>query len=139
VKRVLALDIGTKKIGLAITDELGLIAQPFTVIRRKNDNQALQEIKEIIGEQKVKEIIVGIPYNSQGKMGTMAKEVMAFVERIKTITALPIILWDESFTTADAEKVLIKADLSRRRRKKVVDKLAAALILDSFLKAMHER
>jgi len=139
IKRILALDIGTQRIGLAITDELGLIAHPLTVIKRKNDTQALQEIKKIIKEQKVKKIVVGMPYNFQGEIGTMGKKVMAFIEKLKTITDVPLIFWDESFTTTEAETVLIKADLSRRRRKKVVDKLAATLILESFLRAMHEK
>ncbi len=138
-KRILALDVGTQRIGLAITDELGLIAHPLTVIKRKNDIQALQEIKKIIKEQKVKKIVVGMPYNFQGEIGTMGKKVVAFIEKLKTITDVPLIFWDESFTTTEAETVLIKADLSRRRRKKVVDKLAATLILESFLRAMHEK
>ena len=138
-KRILALDVGTQRIGLAITDELGLIAHPLTVIKRKNDIQALQEIKKIIKEQKVKKIVVGMPYNFQGEIGTMGKKVVAFIEKLKTITDVPLIFWDESFTTTEAETVLIKADLSRRRRKEVVDKLAATLILESFLRAMHEK
>ena len=138
-KRILALDVGTQRIGLAITDELGLIAHPLTVIKRKNDIQALQEIKKIIKEQKVKKIVVGMPYNFQGEIGTMGKKVVAFIEKLKTITDVPLIFWDESFTTTEAETVLIKADLSRRRRKKVVDKLAATLILESFLRTMHEK
>ena len=138
-KRILALDVGTQRIGLAITDELGLIAHPLTVIKRKNDIQALQEIKKIIKEQKVKKIVVGMPYNFQGKIGTMGKKVVAFIEKLETIINVPLIFWDESFTTTEAETVLIKADLSRRRRKKVVDKLAATLILESFLRAMHEK
>lgn len=138
-KRILALDVGTQRIGLAITDELGLIAHPLTVIKRKNDIQVLQEIKKIIKEQKVKKIVVGMPYNFQGEIGTMGKKVVAFIEKLKTITDVPLIFWDESFTTTEAETVLIKADLSRRRRKKVVDKLAATLILESFLRAMHEK
>ncbi|WP_281178366.1 Holliday junction resolvase RuvX [Candidatus Desulfofervidus auxilii] len=136
---MLALDIGTERIGLAITDELGLIAQPLTVIKRKNDAQALQEIKKIIKQQKVKKIVVGMPYDAQGKIGTMGKKVMAFAEKLKAIIDVPLIFWDESFTTTEAETVLLKADLSRRHRKKVVDKLAAALILESFLKAIHEK
>ncbi|HEB74715.1 MAG TPA: Holliday junction resolvase RuvX [Candidatus Desulfofervidus auxilii] len=139
MKRILALDIGTERIGLAITDELGLIAQPLTVIKRKNDAQALQEIKKIIKQQKVKKIVVGMPYDAQGKIGTMGKKVMAFAEKLKAIIDVPLIFWDESFTTTEAETVLLKADLSRRHRKKVVDKLAAALILESFLKAIHEK
>ena len=80
-----------------------------------------------------------MPYNFQGEIGTMGKKVVAFIEKLETIINVPLIFWDESFTTTEAETVLIKADLSRRRRKKVVDKLAATLILESFLRAMHEK
>ena len=99
----------------------------------------MQEIKKIIKQQKVKKIVVGMPYDAQGKIGTMGKKVMAFAEKLKAIIDVPLIFWDESFTTTEAETVLLKADLSRRHRKKVVDKLAAALILESFLKAIHEK
>jgi putative Holliday junction resolvase len=139
MKRLLALDVGTKRIGLALTDELRLTAQPFMVIERKNDTQVIQKISQVIEEQKVEKIIVGLPYDSKGKMGKMAKEIMNFMEKLKTLIKLPIIAWEEAFTTNEAQDVLIKADLSRKRRKGVIDKVAAALILDSFLRAKDER
>jgi putative Holliday junction resolvase len=139
MKRLLALDVGTKRIGLALTDELRLTAQPFMVIERKNDTQVIQKISQVIEEQKVEKIIVGLPYDSKGKMGKMAKEIMNFMEKLKTLIKLPIIAWEEAFTTNEAQDVLIKADLSRKRRKGVIDKVAAALILDCFLRAKDER
>lgn len=136
--RILALDVGTKRIGVAMSDELGWTAQPLTVIERKNDKQALQLIKEIVVKNKVGKIVVGLPITLRGEIGKSAHMVLAFVEKLKEHLSIPITTWDESFSTAQAEDVLIQADLSRLKRKKVIDKIAAALILDSFLKARSE-
>jgi len=136
--RVLALDIGTKRIGVAISDELGWIAQPMTVIKRKSDEQVLRRIEEIVKKNEVSEIVVGLPLTLRGEIGKSACMVLAFVEKLKEYLHIPIITWDESFSSAQAEKALIQADISRLKRKKVIDKIAAALILESFLKARSE-
>ena len=135
----MALDIGTKRIGIALGDEMQLIAQPFIVIERKKDNYVLNTIKKIVSDYQVNEIVVGIPFYSHYKIGKMAEMILDFVEKLKMFINVPIILWDESLTTIEAEKFLIESDISRKRRKKVIDKLAAALILDSFLKARDEK
>ncbi|MDL1970957.1 MAG: Holliday junction resolvase RuvX [Candidatus Desulfofervidaceae bacterium] len=136
--RILSLDVGTKRIGVAISDELGWTAQPLTVIKRKNDEHALRRIKEIVEENKVSKIVVGLPLTLRGEIGKSAQMVLTFVEKLKEQLSIDITTWDESFSTSQAEDVLIQADVSRLKRKKVIDKVAAALILDSFLKAQSE-
>lgn len=130
--RVIGLDIGDKRIGIAISDEMGWTAQGLrTIIRRANNE--ISEIKEIIEEYEVKEILVGLPKNMNGSIGPQGKKVIAFAERLKTALSLPILFWDERLTTVRAEKTLLEADLSRKKRKGLRDKLAAQFILQGYL------
>ncbi len=137
--RILAIDFGTKRIGIAISDELQWTAQPFQVIERKSDDFVVETIKKIVEEQGVIKIVVGIPITLKGEIGQAADRVLNFVQKIQNKLNIPIVTWDESLTTVEAEDVLIKADLSRRKRKKIIDKLAAALILDSYLRAQKNK
>lgn len=131
--RTLALDVGTKTIGVAVSDELGIIANGVTTITRKDLKRDLKLMGEIIEEYHPSEILVGIPYNTDGTLSERGKNIIKFANAIRRTFLLPVQLWDESYSTADSEKVLLEADLSRKKRKKVIDKMAAVLILQDYL------
>ena len=131
--RTLALDVGTKTIGVAVSDEQGTIANGVTTIKRKELKSDLRLIGEFIEKYHPSEILVGIPYNTDGVLSERGKKILKFSNILERAFFLPVRLWDESFSTADAEEVLLAADVSRRKRKKVVDKMAAVLILQSYL------
>lgn len=131
--RILGLDIGDKTIGVAISDEMGWTAQALKTIRRNGSKKEISELKELIEEYEAKEILVGLPKNMDGSLGFQAKKVLAFVERLKSSLSLPILLWDERLSTVRAERTLLEADLSRKKRKGLRDKLAAQFILQGYL------
>ncbi len=133
IMRIMGLDIGTKYIGVAISDETGILAQGRETILRVNEKLALERIKDLVEEYKVKEIVVGLPINLDGTEGVRAKDSIKFSENLKLTTALPIELWDERFSTKEAEAVMIKASVRRKKRKQVIDKMAAQIILQSYL------
>ena len=127
--RIMGLDVGEKRIGVAISDPLGYIAQGISIIKRED----IEGLKKIVSDYDIERIIVGLPKNMDGSIGGQGKKVLAFIEDLKREIALPILTWDERLTTKEAEGILLKADLSRAKRKRVIDKLAAALILQSYL------
>jgi len=131
--RIICLDVGSKTIGVAVSDELGITAQGVTTIERKELRSDLDKLEEIINTYKPSEIVVGIPYNLDGSMGERAKQITGFAQRIRNRFSLPVVFWDERFSTFGAERVLLEADLSRKRRKKVIDKVAAVFILQGYL------
>jgi len=127
--RIMGLDVGEKRIGVAVSDLLGYTAQGISVIKRENT----EELKEIVSDYNIEKIVVGLPKNMDGSIGEQGKKVLDFIEELKKEINLLILTWDERLTTKEAEGVLLKADLSRAKRKKVIDKLAAALILQGYL------
>ncbi len=127
--RILGLDIGSKRVGVALSDELGITAQPLETIKREDFDKVLGYITE----HQVTEVVVGLPLNMNGSQGPAAKEVIALVDSLKQKISIPVKLWDERLTTMAVEKELIRADVSRKKRKKQIDKLAAQLILQSYL------
>jgi len=129
----MALDIGTRRIGVAITDPLGMLAQPLTVIKRSSDAQAVAEILQLLREYQVAELVIGLPRRTDGTEGPEAQAVREFAAIVESRWSGPILWYDERLTTAGAEQVLLEADLSRMRRKQVVDQVAAALILQGYL------
>lgn len=131
--RIMGLDVGTKTIGVAVSDPLGWTAQGVTTLRRKNKNADLAALKEIIERFGVEEIVVGLPRNMDGTLGPRAKEASDFARGLKAVLGLPVHLYDERLTTVAADKVLLEADLSRRRRRAVVDQVAATIILQGYL------
>lgn len=137
--RVLGLDVGNKTIGVAISDELGWTAQALEVIQRKGLSQDMKRIKEILSEYQVNEIVVGLPKNMNGKEGEQAKRVREFLEKLKARVKLPIRTWDERLTTVAAERTLLEGDLSRAKRKKIIDKVAAQVILQGYLDSVEVR
>jgi len=134
--RVLGLDIGEKRIGVAVSDELGYTAQGMQVLIRKELDEDLAALKELIEAAKVTEVVVGFPKNMDGSVGESAQKVLSFANKIEESVSIPVILWDERWTTLEATRVLLQADLSRKKRRKVVDKLAAVLILQGYLDSL---
>jgi len=137
--KVLGLDIGEKRIGVAVSDELGYTAQGMQVLIRKELDEDLAALKELIEAAEVTEVVVGFPKNMDGSVGESAQNVLSFVKKMEESLTIPLILWDERWTTAEATRVLLQADLSRKKRRKVVDKLAAVLILQGYLDSLDQQ
>lgn len=133
--RIMGLDVGNRTIGVAISDLLGITAQGVTTIYRKGLWEDLEQIEKYIKEYNIKTILIGIPKNMNGTIGSQGQRVTEFGNFLKKRTEPDIIYWDERLTTMAAQRTLISADVSRKDRKKVIDKLAAVLILQSYLDA----
>lgn len=133
--RILGLDYGQRRLGFAVSDPDGIVATPLCVIERTSDRQALQELARLCGETGAEKIVVGLPVHMDGRRGEEAERVSAFAERAAARLGVPVETWDERLTTRSAERVLIEAGTSRRRRKEVVDKLAAQIMLQNYLDA----
>ena len=131
--RIMGLDIGDKTIGVAVSDLMGMTAQGIKTIKRTSKKNDIEEIKQIIKEKQVNLIVSGLPKNMNGTVGPQGEKVQKFCELIKEETGLEIEFWDERLTTVAAEKTLITADVSRKKRKNVIDKMAAVLILQGYL------
>ena len=132
--RYLGLDLGTKTLGIAISDKIGLIATPITILRHNEDfNFLIDELKKIILEKEVDVIVLGLPKNMNNTIGERGEMVLKFKELLESNLSLPIYLEDERLSTRVAENVLISADVSRKKRKQVIDKMAATVILQSYL------
>lgn len=133
MKRILGLDVGDKTIGVAVSDPLCLTAQGVKTIKRKGIKNDLNELEEIINYYRVSEIVIGLPKNMNNSLGSQGEKVIKFAEKIKEKFSVNIVFEDERLTTVIAEKTLINADVSRKKRKNVIDKLAAVFILQSYL------
>src|ERR1041385_7378702 len=131
--RILAIDHGTKRMGIAISDELKMIAQPLEYIPSEPFAAFLDRLRAIIREKEVEMILVGMPRNMDGSYGPAALKVQEFVAVLKDAIAIPIKTWDERLTSAQANRMLIQADVRRNKRKERVDAAAAAILLQSFL------
>lgn len=137
--RIMGLDVGSKTIGVAISDELGITAQGFKTIKRKAMEDDLRELYTIISQFQIEKIVVGLPKNMDGSLGKQAEFVLGWIEDFKNKIQLPVETWDERLSTVEASKTLLKADLSRKKRKGVIDKLAAVLILQGYLQQIRSR
>ncbi len=131
--RAIGLDVGTKTIGVALSDELYLTAQPLVTLERGGMKRDLSELKKLAEENEVAQWVVGLPLNMNGTEGDRAKDSRRLGEAIGEVTSLPVIYWDERLSTVEAERVLLEGDVSRKKRKQVIDKLAAAVILQGWL------
>jgi putative Holliday junction resolvase len=131
--RILGIDYGQQRIGVAISDEMGIVATPLGNVEENGVNAAVAAIAKMVSERAVGKIVVGLPRNMDGSLGAKAQETQAFVEKLKARVKIPIQTWDERLTTKAAERVLIKANVSRKKRREVVDKMAAQMILQSYL------
>jgi putative holliday junction resolvase len=137
IMKVLGLDIGEKRIGIAISDELGYTAQGIKVLTRSGLDDDLEVIKKLMVAERASAIVVGLPKNMDGSLGEAAQKVLSFAKKMEESLSVPVILWDERWTTAEATRLLLDADLSRNKRRKVVDKLAAVLILQGYLDSLE--
>lgn len=132
--KYLGLDLGTKTLGLAISDKLGTIANPYKVLRYNDINLLVSELKQVIVQEKIDELVLGLPKNMDGSLGFAADRSLNFKKLLESEVENPIHLVDERLSTVEAENILIKADVSRKKRKQVIDGLAASIILDTYLK-----
>ena len=131
--RVLGIDLGSRRIGVAATDGLGLTAQPRATLARKGGVRDIEAIATVVREVGADRIVLGLPLDPEGGEGPAARRARDFAAKLGAALCLPVDLVDESFSTVEAEAVLLVADVSRARRKQVVDKLAAAVILQRWL------
>lgn len=133
-RRLLGLDVGSKRIGVAVSDALGITAQGLATIRRKNKRTDFAELERVIRDYQVAEIVVGYPLHMKSGGQTAGSERMeGFAGELRQRFGLPVHLWDERLTTAEAQRVLRETEMSSKRRAQVVDRMAAVLILSSFL------
>ena len=131
--RILALDLGARRIGLALSDELGLTAQGLPTLVRKNKRQDLQALKQIVEERQVRLVVVGNPLHMSGQQGRQSQNAALFAESLSSHTGVETKLWDERLTSREAERVLRQSGISIAKRGAAVDRLAAVLILQSYL------
>jgi len=135
--RILGLDFGSKTIGVAVSDPFGWTAQGVEIIRRDQEEalkKSLTRLEELIKQYQVTKIVIGFPKNMNGTIGERGEKTLAFVEKLNSkFPSVETIMWDERLTTIAAEKMLISADMSRQKRKKVIDQIAATFILQGYL------
>jgi putative Holliday junction resolvase len=131
--RVLALDFGDRRIGIALSDPLGLSAQPLMTLVRSSWDRDLERIRALAREHEVRRIVVGLPLDMDGGRGPRVRLTEVFIERVQRATGLPVIPWDERLTTVQAERILLEGDVSRARRRAVIDQVAAVIVLQAYL------
>lgn len=139
VGRVLALDVGSKRIGVAVSDELGITAQGLETIQRQNRRRDLEALSGLLNKYQVKEIVIGLPLRLSGAEGTQSTKMRAFAELLQSEFGVTIHLWDERWTSTEANRILREAELSIQKRAQAVDRMAAVLILQSWLEAHPRR
>lgn len=137
--RILGLDMGQKTIGVAVSDPLGFTAQGITTIRRTSKKEDIKEVLKYCSEYSVTTIVIGMPKNMDGSIGFAGEKIMEFAELLKEETTIKIEFWDERLTTVAAHRAMLEADLSRGKRKKIVDKVAATYILQGYLDRLSLR
>jgi putative Holliday junction resolvase len=136
--RILGLDVGDKTIGIALSDELCLIAQALSIIKRSSLIKDLSRVGEIARENQVKKVVVGLPLEMSGKEGKQAKKVVDFIAKLYRKVKLPVETWDERLTSVAAERHLLEANLSRAKRKRIIHKVAAQEILQGYLDCQNK-
>ena len=129
----MGLDIGSKRIGLALSDELEITAHGLPTLYRTTSEKDLQMLLTIAHQHKVEKIVIGLPKNMDGTLGKAAQKVIGFAQCIQKLIRIPVEVWDERLSTVAVSRTLLEANISRRRRKKVVDKLSAVYILQGYL------
>lgn len=139
--RILGLDYGTKTTGVAISDPMGWTAQGLEIIRRQEEEHlkaTLKRIAELCEEYKVEKIVLGLPKNMNNTVGERGEKTLEFKAKLEARLKIPVVTWDERLSTVAAESVLLEADVSRKKRKTVIDKLAATIILQNYLDAISK-
>src|SRR6516225_6190974 len=134
--RILALDHGTKRIGVAVSDELKMIAQPLEFVAAEPFAEFLERLKELLREKEVELVVVGLPRNMDGSYGPAALKVQDFVAALRNAVTVPIKTWDERLTSVQANRLLIEGKVRREKRKFKVDQTAAAILLQSYLDSL---
>lgn len=134
-RRILAIDYGSRRMGLAVSDPLGITAQGLETLERRNKRSDFARLEKAIREHQVREIVLGHPLRMSGEQGAQSEKVAEFAEELRRRFELPVHLWDERLTSAEANRILREADLSIEKRARAVDRMAAVLILQSFLQA----
>ncbi|MGZ4161187.1 MAG: Holliday junction resolvase RuvX [Neobacillus sp.] len=137
--RILGLDVGSKTVGVALSDEFGWTAQGLKTLKINEEKQefGFEEIGQLIKEYGVSEVVIGLPKNMNGTIGPRGEASQQYAKEIEKLFAVPTVLWDERLTTIAAERVLLEADVSRKKRKKVIDKMAAGMILQGYLNSKN--
>ena len=139
--RVIGLDVGSKRIGIAISDPFGWTAQPVMTLHRTELSDDLAKINELIIKENAKSLVLGLPKNMDGSVGFQGEEVRAFSEELKAVIdpQISISFWDERLSSVAAERILIEGNVSRKKRKGVIDKMAAVVILQTYLDSVSPR
>ena len=131
--RIMALDVGERRIGVAVCDPLGITAQAHSVLTRRGLDNDLEALSRLVEELEAERVVVGLPRNLNGSEGPSAQRSREFAELLTRKVRIPVELYDERLTTVEAENILLASDMSRRKRRQVIDKVAAALILEGYL------
>jgi putative Holliday junction resolvase len=139
MKRLLAIDYGDVRMGLAVNDALGITAQGICSFKRSSLKNDIEKIKEVMVSHHVEEIIVGMPYMLNGEKGSKAKEVDAFISILKKHLPVPVVEWDERYTTVQAEEILDSSGVKMKKKKSVIDMLAATFILESYMESLRKQ
>jgi putative Holliday junction resolvase len=137
--RIMGLDVGERKIGISLSDPTFSIALAHKVYRRSSMKEDLEEFKKIVENYDIKEIVIGLPKNLNGTIGKKAKEIMNFSEEIEKYTLIPIVLWDERFSTNEAHRILEMAQIKHKKRRPLLDMMASQIILQGYLDAHKKR
>lgn len=140
--RILGLDFGSKTVGVAVSDPLGLTAQGVEIIQRNQENKlrkTLARIEELVGEYQADKIVLGLPKHMNSTLGDRAEKTMEFKETLERRTGLEVVLWDERLTTVSANRVLMETGVRREHRKEYVDEIAAIFILQGYLDYLHNQ
>lgn len=137
--RVMGLDIGTKRVGVALSDQLGMIANARDTFEYSEERQLIEKIKEHIKQFEVTSIVVGLPVNMDGTTGKAAEKILQLLDILKKELTIPVYAFDERLSTVMAENLLKSADLSRKKRKKVIDAVSAQIILQDYLQAQQQK
>lgn len=135
--RILSVDYGLARIGLALSDPTGFLAQGLSVLKRKSDEIAVGQIADLVREREVERVVVGLPLNMNGSTGERALQCQAFAELLRNQVGVEVVMYDERLTTVAAERILIEADMRRKNRKQVIDAVAATILLQSYLDSLQ--
>ncbi len=136
--RILGIDFGEKRIGLAVSDLLGLTAQGLETLRVQNREQFLNDLSKICNEQNIREIVIGLPVNMNGSLGPKAQEILELVPAMEEKLHLPVKTWDERLTSRQAGRLMIEEGLSRKKQKETSDRLAATILLQNYLESKRK-
>ncbi|HHW70601.1 MAG TPA: Holliday junction resolvase RuvX [Clostridiales bacterium] len=131
--RILALDVGDRYVGVAVSDPLGITAQAVKTFERHNQRSDIDELNLLIQKYKPRKVVIGLPKNMNGTVGPQAEKILKFGASIEKHIGIEVVYWDERLTTVSADKAMLEGDLSRKKRKQIVDKIAAVFILQGYL------